>query len=361
MKVRILGKSEEKVWDAYVLKHPKSTLCHLAGWRRVIEYTYGHKPYYLMAENEECNSEMKIVGILPLIHIKSILFGNTLVSMPFLNYGGLLADDTHAEKLLIEEAAKLGRHLRVKNIELRHMHPISWINGHGAESAHEANIFTPMTHKVRMVLDLPESSARLFQSFKSKLRSQIRKPQKEGLVSFIGGEELLNEYYHVFSINMRDLGSPVHSKKLFENILKEFGGHVRLGVVRYNEVAAAAGLIFCFRDVVEIIWASSLRSFNHLNPNMLLYWSFLEYVTDAGYRQFDFGRSTPDEGTYKFKEQWGAKPSTLYWYESKVCDADQIVRKPVYRFKKKGEEWWQLMPLFLANAAGPLIRKNIPL
>ena len=362
MKVRMLGKGEEKVWDAHVLKHSKSTLCHLAGWRRVFEHAYGHKSYYLIAENEECNNETKIAGILPLIHIKSLLFGNSLVSMPFLNYGGLLADDAHAEKLLIEEAAKLGRQLKVKNIELRHIHPISWINGKEAESAHEKDVFALMTHKVRMVLDLPDSSTRLFESFKSKLRSQIRKPQKEGLVSFIGGEELLDEYYHVFSINMRDLGSPVHSKKLFESILDEFGGQVRLGVVRYNEKPVAAGLIFSFLDVVEIIWASSLKSFNHLNPNMLLYWSFLEYVTDAKYKQFDFGRSTPGEGTYKFKEQWGAKPSTLYWYENGLrSENGRPIEKTAYRFRQKGEELWQMMPLFLANAAGPMIRKNIPL
>jgi len=362
MRIRLAEQDEEKHWDDYVNCNPKATLCHLYGWGKVIRETYGHSAYYLMAEINNVEKGNKVVGVLPMVHIKSLLFGNALVSMPFLNYGGLLADDDNTEKMLLEEAIRLGRDLRAKNIELRHTHPIFWPNGQGVAATGEAKIPEPMTHKVRMLLDLPESSAKLFETFKSKLRSQIRKPQKEGLMTVIGGAELLDDYYQVFSINMRDLGSPVHSKKLFGNILKEFGSRVRLGVVKYQGASAAAGLIFCFRDMVEIIWASSLKSFNHLSPNMLLYWAFLEYVTDAGYRRFDFGRSTPNEGTYKFKEQWGAKPSTLYWYENGLRgDSRRPAEEKAYRFRKKGEEWWQSMPLFLANTIGPMIRRNIPL
>ncbi len=362
MRIRLLEQGEDKYWDEYVHRHPRATLCHLYGWGRVIRDTYGHKSYNLLAEDREKREAHGIRGVLPLVHIKSLLFGNTLVSMPFLNYGGLLADDEEAEKLLFAEARKLGHRLGVSSMELRHIYPISWANGQGTMASEDARMPEPTTHKVRMLLDLPESSAKLFESFKSKLRSQIRKPQKEGLVAQIGGAELLDEYYQVFSINMRDLGSPVHSKKLFENIFKEFGSSVRLGIVKYKEAATAAGLIFCFKDTVEIIWASSLKSFNHLSPNMLLYWSFLEYVTDAGYRHFDFGRSTPNEGTYKFKEQWGAKPQTLYWYEDGRHDKESRQGGgKVYRFRQRGEEMWQALPLFLANAVGPMIRKNIPL
>lgn len=362
MRIRLIKQGEEKFWDEYVNRHPRATLCHLYGWSRVIRDTYGHTSYNLLAEDRENNDGQGILGVLPLVHIKSLLFGNTLVSMPFLNYGGLLADDEETEKLLYGEARKLGLQLGVSNIELRHTYPIAWTKKQGAVASMSTAAPEPMTHKVRMLLDLPESSVKLFESFKSKLRSQIRKPQKEGLISLVGGAELLDEYYHVFSINMRDLGSPVHSKKFFENILKEFGSCVRLGVVRYKDTATAAGLIFCFRDASEIIWASSLKSFNHLSPNMLLYWAFLEYVADAGYRHFDFGRSTPNEGTYKFKEQWGAKPQTLYWYEDAQSNKkEHQANGKAYRFRHKGEEMWQALPLFLANMVGPRIRKNIPL
>jgi len=362
MRIRLIKQGGEKFWDEYVNRHPRATLCHLYGWSRVIRATYGHTSYNLLAEDRENNDGQGTLGVLPLVHIKSLLFGNTLVSMPFLNYGGLLADDEETEKLLYGEARKLGLQLGVSNIELRHTYPIACTKKQGAVASMSTAAPEPMTHKVRMLLDLPESSVKLFESFKSKLRSQIRKPQKEGLVALIGAEELLDEYYQVFSVNMRDLGSPVHSKRLFANILKEFGGRVRLGIVRYRGAAAAAGLIFCFKETVEIIWASSLKSFNHLSPNMLLYWSLLEYVTDAGYKHFDFGRSTPNEGTYKFKEQWGAKPQTLYWYEDNLGKSYKMRHEgKSFRYRQKGEAMWQAMPLFLANALGPLLRKGISL
>lgn len=363
MKIRLLDRGKEQAWDTYVQGHPKSTLCHLSGWKNVIEKTYGHRSYYLIAENELPGSEPHITGVLPLVHIKSILFGNTLISMPFLNYGGMLAEDEQAGKLLLEEAKRLGRELGVKSIELRHIDPVSWLETKGSDASESLLASSPGIRKVRMLLDLPESSRKLFESFKSKLRSQIRKPQKEGLTALVGGEELLDDFYHVFSINMRDLGSPVHSKKLFENILKEFGDNVKLGVVKNNGSPTASGLIFCFRDLAEIIWASSLREYNHLSPNMLLYWSLLEHVTDDGYRHFDFGRSTPYEGTYKFKEQWGAKPTPLHWYRISPngTPVDQGKYVEGNKLRRSGEIIWQKAPLSLANLVGPFIRKQIPL
>ena len=166
-----------------------------------------------------------------------------------------------------------------------------------------------------MLLSLPASKEELLKSFKSKLRSQISRPQKEGMTAIIGGAELIDPFYRVFSVNMRDLGSPVHSKRLFREIFQEFPENAKIGLVKYQGEDVAAGLIFCFRNTVEIPWASSLKKYNGLSPNMLLYWSLLEYSCDKGFQYFDFGRSTPEEGTYKFKEQWGAKPSPLYWYD----------------------------------------------
>lgn len=363
MRIKLIKEREAEHWDDYVSQHPVATLCHLYKWGQVIRDTYGHDTYNLLAEDEQNRDVRSIVGVLPLVHIKSRLFGNKLVSMPFLNYGGILADNEETEKLLLEEARSIGRQLGVKTIELRHIYPISWAKGRQQEEVGDETAVESTLYKVRMLLKLPESSTLLFDSFKSKLRSQVRKPQKEGLTTIIGGEDILDDYYHVFSINMRDLGSPVHSKRLFENILKEFGGRVKLGVVKHNETATAAGLIFCFRELVEIIWASSLKSFNHLSPNMLLYWSFLEYAADSKYKFFDFGRSTIGEGTYKFKLQWGAEPEILHWYEI-ATDNTTVERSKISNndlLRRRGELVWQKTPILVANLIGPLIRKQISL
>lgn len=217
------------------------------------------------------------------------------------------------------------------------------------------------THKVRMLLKLPDSKEELLKSFKSKLRSQISRPQKEGMNAVVGGVELLDFFYEVFSINMRDLGSPVHSKKLFKQIIHEFPKNIKIGIVKYQNIAVAAGLIFCFRDTIEIPWASSLKQFNRFSPNMLLYWKLMEYACDQGFEYFDLGRSSPDEGTQRFKEQWGAKPFPLYWQS--ICLNGKAMKADYSGNSRFGVavQLWKMLPISVANRIGPKIRKSIAL
>ena len=220
-----------------------------------------------------------------------------------------------------------------------------------------------------MLLKLPESSGALLTSFKSKLRSQVRKPAKDGLSSKLGGEDLLGSFYGVFTENMRDLGSPVHSKEWIRSVLRFFGPRARCGVVFMPDGSpAAAGIILCHDRVVSIPWASSLRRFNRSNPNMLLYWGFLEHAADNGYAFFDFGRSTPGEGTYRFKEQWGASPHPLHWVRIEtrngtvqpICLQDSGQAAPS-RSRQMAEKVFQSLPVPMATFVGSRIRKYISL
>jgi serine/alanine adding enzyme len=418
MNIRYYNTSDKAAWDAYVQDHPKSTNCHLSGWKDVIEETYGHRTHYLLAEDGS-----KMVGLLPLVQVKSCLFGNNLVSMPFLNYGGILADNEEGEKALLSEAIELSKKLKVTNLELRHLYPLGFdpsaLSSHdvfssphakdslGARrkalieeevecpaaltpsrshdsfvspqasseavlrppadiSSPHASRLTPhasiKTNKVRMLLELPDSSAELFMSFKAKLRSQINRPMKEGMETLTGGSELLEDFYRIFAINMRDLGSPVHSKSLFRNVLDQLGGRARIIAVRHQGQSVAGALIICFRDTVEVPWASSLRKYNALSPNMLLYWSLLKFACDHGHKFFDFGRSTPGEGTEKFKAQWGANPQPLYWY-SIVPGSEKKPQAELgsWEVRTLGENVWRRFPVCLANLVGPRLRGGIPL
>lgn len=350
MIVRLYTPTDKDSWDSYVLNHPDSTHCHLSGWKCVSEKAYGHKGYYLLAEDDS-----GISGILPLIHIKSFFFGNQLVSIPFMNYGGILADSSEAAEALTRAAIELCTDLKASEIELRHLGSMN------SMKAVDGPQIIEQTHKVRMLLDLPATKDELLKSFKSKLRSQISRPQKEGITAEIGGAELIDRFYHVFSVNMRDLGSPVHSKRLFTEILREFPDHAKIALVSHQGVPVAAGLIFSFMSTVEIPWASSLRKYSRFSPNMLLYWALLEYSCDCGAQYFDFGRSTPDEGTYKFKEQWGAKAWPLHWYSINVNgNAEKNRQSEKSRFKTL-VRYWKKLPMPVSTMLGPLIRKNISL
>jgi len=372
------------LWDAYVTSHPDSTLYHLSGWKKVIEDTYGHKTHYLIAidpgtpdtnsavtsADRRLTGDARIIGILPLVHLKHLVFGNNLISMPFLDLGGVLADSEEAEEALLGAAVELGNTLGVSTIEIRHLQPelrlsqplaASWQRDLSQDESPPETSYYTRSHKVRMLLDLPDSSADLMKSFKTKFRTKIRLPEKKGCSAKFGSDELIDQFYSVFIKNMRDLGSPVHSRQLFKNVVKAFPKQTRICVVTADRKPVAAGIIISFKDTVYNPWASSLKEYTSIRPNTLLYWKFLEYACDSGYDFFDFGRSSPDGNTYKFKEQWGAVPIQLHWhfiYSGKTLPENDSPDNPLY---KKAISVWQKLPVSATRILGPMIRKHIGL
>jgi FemAB-related protein (PEP-CTERM system-associated) len=342
-------------WDAYACSHPQASVYHLSGWLDSIRSAYGHQVYFLAAwRDREESGRDAIRGVFPLVHISHFLFGNSLVSVPFCDIGGILADDTEAEAALLREAVQLAATLQAGAIELRSTAPL-------AASISPVWRLQTSAHKFRMLLELPESAETLMRSFKSKLRSQIKKPIREALKARIGGIELLDDFYRVFLVNMRDLGSPVHSKRFIRQVLERLSDQARALVVYKGETAVAASIMVGFRDTLWNPWASSLKAYSSLSPNMLLYWSMLEYACSHGYRYFEFGRSTPGEGTFKFKEQWGARPAPLQWHYiskngfeiSDPASANSIMRL--------AGRVWRGLPVPITQILGPSIRKHISL
>ncbi len=287
------------------------------------------------------------VAIAPLVLLSSPIFGSFLISLPFVNYGGIVANSVEAHRLLEEYVEKYAVATRVTHVELRQQEKLttSW-----SESE----------RKVSMRLPLPNSFYELWKAFPSKLRSQVRRAQKEGMTVEFGATERVDDFYRVFSRCMRDLGTPVYTKAWFRKILEVFPKESRICVVYHEETPVAAGFLYGFRTSLEIPWAASDRRFNRLSPNMLLYSSVLEFACQQGFQTFDFGRSTPDSGTYRFKEQWGAQPHQLYWYYW-LRDGGAIPQlnpqNPKYRLAIRT---WQCLPVWVANALGPHIVKYLP-
>jgi FemAB-related protein (PEP-CTERM system-associated) len=337
--VTVATPADRTAWDAFVSSSSSATGYHEWAWRTVIEQSFGHEAIYLMAHNEH-----RVLGVLPIVQIKSLLFGRTMTSLPFLNYGGVLAGSERVASALVEKAAELARERGIAHIELRHV----------ARRFHDLPC---KQHKVTMKLAL---QAGLWDKLDRKVRNQVRKAEKSELVSTRGGAELVGEFYAVFTRNMRDLGTPVYARRFFEEILNAFPDRAKIIVVRLKDRPIAAGLTFRTRGSVEIPWASSIRDFNSLCPNHLLYWTALEAAIADGCDTFDFGRSTPDEGTYKFKEQWGAEPVQLHWEYRLLREGglpDQSPRNPKFRMMI---ETWKRCPLWLTNALGPHIVRSIP-
>jgi len=314
------------------------SFCHLGGWGTVFSEALGLKPRFVTAS---LGGVLK--GVLPLVQMPRLGPGHVLISMPYLNYGGPLGPP-EVRSALAEWARERAHASGARYLEIRSRIPI------------EAGLASSRD-KITVVLPLPDDPEVLFrEQFKAKLRSQIRRPMKEGMeVRFGAGE--MKAFYEVFSRNMRDLGTPVLPRSVWEVLLRVLPAEVDFGVVYYEGAPVAAGCGFHFRGEFEMTWASSLREANRMAPNMLLYWSFIERCIERGHEAFNFGRCTPGGGTHRFKSQWGGEDEPLPWLQ---WPPEIAAASPDSGVFQKAVRIWQRLPLPVANRLGPLLARRIP-
>jgi serine/alanine adding enzyme len=341
-RLSVTSSVDERRWEDFIARSLDATAYHSYRWKKVIEESFGHRGHYLAA----LDGRGKVRGVLPLVHMKSRLFGNFLISVPFVNYGGLLCESAEAEQVLLQEADALRGKLGAGHVELRHLdRPLGELPGN--------------RHKVTMVLPLAATVEEQWTAFNAKLRNQIRKAEKNSLHCTVGEIELLDDFYAIFARNMRDLGTPVYGKSFFRNVLAAFPETTRIFVVTLEGKAIAAGIASWFRETIEMPWASSISEYKALCPNNMLYWEAISFAIERGFKSFDFGRSTPNEGTFNFKKQWGAQPVQLHWQY--LLDGGEIPalnnKNPKYQLAIR---LWKRLPVPLTRLVGPSIVRNIP-
>lgn len=257
------GRGYKGPGDEFVYRSPHASLSHLSCWQNIIARTYCHRTYYLMFRRDN-----EIQGVLPLIWLGRF-FRNVLCSMPFLDSGGILALDHTSGSALLAKAVGLRDAFKARYLELRHkdaMEPVG----------------TLRQDKADMVLDLSPGHDSLWQAIGPKVRNQVRKAMKSGLTTKLGGSEFLDDFYGVYAINMRDLGSPVHSAAFFANIFREFSGRARILIVCDGGKTVGALICLFYKDSVFVPWASSLRTYFPKCPNNILYWNAIQYSCENG-------------------------------------------------------------------------------
>lgn len=329
--------------DRFLLGSPQATLCHTFAWNDMIQRTFGHKCYYLIATESGA-----VRGVLPLIHIRSRLFGNQMVSGAFGNYGGPIAENGAALDGLFERCVHLAIEVGCKTIEFRNVDPMP----------HDLFL---RTDKVCLRLPLLNDAEAIWSSFRSetKVRNHIRKAEKAGIVTQCGGLELMDEFYELYTIRMHQLGTPCYTRKLMENIIMTFPEMSRLFVARLHGRPIAARLAVCYNGVVESCWGVTRTEYNNLAPNHALYWAAIKHYCSAGAKYFDFGRSTVETGAYLFKKQWGATPVYLhYQYWSRPGSKITVLSPQHPKFQRR-VLMWKRMPLWLTRWIGPWISRSL--
>lgn len=326
-------------WDAYVQAAPEGTVCHLYGWREVMERAYRHRTFYLAATRGG-----QICGLLPLVLVHSRVFGRHLVSMPFMDYGGAVTLDGEAVRHQLVDAA----------IQLAETHRATLALRCGTD---QKLALPAWLEKLAMRIDLGTDVDALWKWLPSERRNRIRKGRQQDLEVSFHGTEHLDAFYHIFATNMRDLGSPVHSRRFFTHMFHALGPYLRMILVRHQGYPIAAACCLFYKETVTIPgWISALRPYFSLCPNQVLHWELMRYGIDHGYRILDLGRSSKGTGAFEAKRQWQATPVQLYWYYAPDVPASPYEPGAFSR----RVALWQRLPLPLANAVGPMLRKSIP-
>jgi serine/alanine adding enzyme len=331
-----------KDWQEFV-NHNKTALpSHNPAWAGVIEQTFGHKSFILCARS----ASGTLLGGVPITIFSSPLFGKFAVSMPYLNYGGVISEYIDVCMSLMHALDGVRAHLNLRHIEIR--------------SIHEGLGDNPSTKKASMLLQLPGDDDALDKMLGSKVRAQYKKADEFAPDVKIGKEDLLDDFYKVFAHNMRDLGTPVYAKQWFANILKTKELNANIIVVYVDTKPVSCGFLVRHGALMEIPWASTLKSANKYNTNMWMYRKILSFAIQEKCAYFDFGRSTLEAGTYKFKKQWGAEPCQNYWYCILPPNTPKPEINPDNPKLKVFIALWKWLPLWVANIIGPYIIKGIP-
>lgn len=331
----------DRAWDEFVQRHDASTHMHLIGWRHVLSSVLGHDCPYLAAV-----ADGEIRGVLPLVGIRSRLFGRFLVSMPFLNYGGPLGDED-AVSLLADEAVERARNEKVDLLELR--------------SRGKLEIPLPDSgRKITVTLPLaPGDPDALWDRFSSKFRNKLRRAGRDG-VEIRFGHDQIPAFYGVFRRHMRDLGTPTLPRRLFEAIGDTFPESSWFVCAYLGERPIAAGCALVWGEEVEMTWSAARREFSHVRANALLYWKVMERACREDLRTFNFGRCSPGSGTHAFKRSWeGSVDEPLHWYYLSG-DGRRATPTPDDPSLSWGPRIWKRLPVGVASVLGPFISRNIP-
>jgi len=339
--VHVCDTSRCDYWNRFVNDNRHCWLYHRFEWKEVIEHAYGHECHYLFTQRDNA-----VTGILPLTLIRSRLFGSSLTSLPFLDFAGLVAVDEQSTQLLLSKALQIAEESNVDYIELRHIEKNT--NGYQTD-----------TSKVTLTMELGENEERLWKSLPSERRNRIRKAAKAGLTVDFRELPALPVFYKIWTENMRDLGSPAHSLAFFQKILEVLEPYSKIALVRFGKTYVGAAICLYYKGLMAVPWVSSLREFFNLYPNNILYWEAMRYALAHGCHNFDFGRSSVDSGTYKFKIRWGATPTPLYWEFKLLKDSERSLPTTYKRRLNFATSLWKRLPVGLTRWLGPKLRKNI--
>jgi FemAB-related protein (PEP-CTERM system-associated) len=335
--------THDAIWNGFVAASDRASFYHRAEWRRINEECFGHRTCYLGALDGD-----RIVGILPLVQVKSRLFGNIGCSLPFVNYGGPCGVDDEVERALLRASEAVAGEWGVDYLEMRSTRPLG-------------EQYPCSMHKVSMTLELQPDPEQVFAAYKGDHRKDIRRAYKYGFVARFGTLDLLDDFYAVLRESWRDLGTPIYAQSYMRRVLEAFPASTRICVVHAEDGTPAAGaFIGEHNGTVEGLWLGTRGQYRRQMVGYVLYWELIRDACLRGQSRFHLGRSTAESGSEQFKRKWNASPKQLYWQYllRNGAGIPQLnVRNPKYHLAIAA---WRKLPVGVTERIGPLIARSIP-
>jgi len=339
-------------WDEFVLAHPAGTFFHLWAWRDILTSSFGYVPIYLWALESG-----HVRGVLPLFLVKSLFFGRSLMAQPFGVYGGIVAADESAVRMLLERATHLTRELQVRFLELRGNpyddFDLPYYTNGSISSWSRKDLY------VTFLTEIAGSDEANLARIPRKQRRMVRQGDKHGLRAVFDNARLA-EFYDVYAESVRNLGTPVFGYSYFQKLVATFGERCKILVIEHDNKIIAGVLSFFYRDQVLPYYGGALKDFMQLAPNDFMYWELMRFGAARGYRIFDFGRSKEGTGAYHFKRHWGFEPKPLaVWCYSPNGDGipDTSPMNPKFQWAIR---MWRGLPLPVTKSLGPHIVRHVP-
>jgi len=338
--VRPFRVGDERRWDEFVLARASGTFFHLSGWKRVIERAFGHRTYYLIAERGQT-----VTGVLPLTHVKSLLFGSSLISNAFSVHGGPIAEDAESLRKLEAEAVRLMDAIAVPVLELRNFSAsrADWPSRKDLYASFRRSLDPSVEHNMK--------------SIPRKQRAMIRKGMLNKLRSEI--DDSIEQLYRIYAESVHNLGTPVFSKSYFGILREEFPTCSDIITITCDGQAVASVLNFYFRDEVLPFYGGGVRRARKLAANDFMYWEVMRRACERGYRTFDFGRSKIGTGSYAFKRNWGFQPTPLVYQFCLSPGTAMPDLNPLNPKLRMFIEVWKRLPRAVVTRLGPAIVRGI--
>ena len=342
MKIHRHYKGREQEWNHFLDRCPSANFYQRFEWLRINREALGHDVFGLVAED----AAGAIVGVFPLVRVRSRLFGDILSSMPFVNLGGPAALGRTVEAQLVTAAQELADELGCDYLEVRADRPVSG--------------WPTSTHKVSMTIPLTQDPDELFESYSRKHRKNVRRSYKNQIRVESGGIERLDTFIHLMEVGWRALGTPLYHRSYFEAVVRAFPNDVRIFVGYSGDTPVATAFNGAFRGTLEGMWAAVDPEALSLQPNYVLYWEMIAWACRSGYQSFHLGRSTVDSGAQDFKAKWGAEATQLHW-SYHLRNGNEVPslnpNNPRYQLAIRT---WRKLPLDILRVLGPKVARLIP-